>query len=127
MPDQQAAFLISVATNGLELMSRDFFYARYVGIGLRCQSDHDRAAWSARGYWRVVDSNNTMVIEYVTTTVGAAILYLLPQLGVFVIATNVAESAVSVDRLCRDDGNPAHPRSCGRRVRDYHRFDGRAR
>ena len=40
-----------------------------------------------------------MVIEYVTTTVGAAILYLLPQLGVFVIATNVAESAVSVDRL----------------------------
>jgi hypothetical protein len=99
MPDQQAAFIISLATNGLELMSRDFFYARYVGIGLRCQSDHDRAAWSARGYWRVVDSNNTMVIEYVTTTVGAAILYLLPQLGVFVIATNVAESAVSVDRL----------------------------
>ena len=65
---------------------------------MRLGTNDERAAWREHGFRRTLDGNNDNVIEYATTAVSALMLYLLPQLGVFLFATSEA-SASDAGRL----------------------------
>jgi hypothetical protein len=98
IPDLATAQLLSVANSVVEVAVRNHFFVKYQAAGQGLCTDDARKAWRERGFWRVLDSNNDNVIEYVTTVTSALILYLLPELGTFQLPTD-AESASDAQRL----------------------------
>ena len=79
IPDLHAAQLLSLAHSAIEILVRSHFLAKHLAEGTRLDSaSEERREWKTRGFWRVLDGNNDNVIEYLTTVVGALILYLLP-------------------------------------------------
>ena len=98
MPDLGTAKILSVVNSLVEVSVRLHFLVRYLVDGMRLETDEERTAWRERGFSRTLDGNNDNVIEYATTVVGALILYLLPQLGVFQFATS-EDSASDAGRL----------------------------
>ena len=94
VPNPEAAKMIGIAAAFTEVCTRVFFYVAFIRSGMDAHTwnAQQRENFAGRGIIRVMDSNNDMKVEYVSSIAAACILYYLPQTGAFQFARVIGEN-----------------------------------
>lgn len=102
MLNEETAKLLFLLNAVSEMMVRNAFFVRHLRKMLWIKTEEKRAAWYQLGAWRVLDANNDIVVEYISSVIVAVMLYTLLGLGIFQFAsTEEAASLADIGRLLR--------------------------
>ena len=94
IPSQHAAQLLSLSSAIVEMGTRVFFYNLFLKAGMKA-GDMDKQQqqhYKRRGFMRVQDGSNDMVVEYVSSIAATLILVWLAPTGAFDFSGQAVDS-----------------------------------
>ena len=94
IPSQHAAQLLSLSSAIVEMGTRLFFYNLFLKAGIRAgdMDKQQQQQYKRRGFLRVQDGSNDMVVEYVSSIVATIILIHLAPTGAFDFSGQAVET-----------------------------------
>lgn len=94
IPSQNAAQLLSLSSAIVEMGTRVFFYNLFLKAGMRAgdMDKQQQQQYKRRGFLRVQDGSNDMVVEFVSSIVAMLILVWLAPTGAFDFSGQAVDS-----------------------------------